>query len=121
MSCMNHVNSIIEKNEKDIDLIEYCIKLKWEPMQEGRSSRTCALCDYYTYCMSCPIYESTGASCCSTTPYYTVIELYEAATEWCNYDLQMEAAAACQMEIDFLRKLQMELKRKIAVLQTEEL
>ena len=84
---------------------------KWECIAQGigaeNGSQNCSLCHLYgrkpSYCESCPIYEHTGQTGCTNTPYaYTNLVTGGTLPEHANKNVNYEAIEA---EIEFLISL----------------
>jgi hypothetical protein len=77
----------------------------WIDIRNGKSNETganaCACCIAFrcltsTVCKNCPIYEFTGYNLCRCTPYVDAL---------CAVENKINRTEACQLEIDFLRKV----------------
>lgn len=101
----------IEKLQKDIKLVQECI-MHWDRVIQGvdrPNVQSCSLCREYLLnagmdsCKKCPIYEETGQTVCSGTPYQ------EALAEYYNSSSVSERT---RMR-DFLRELESTLQQKL--------
>jgi hypothetical protein len=108
LEALNHSIAHWEKNAQALDPIEASLR-----------ARDCALCRLYRVpkrsckkamnaCQGCPIMKTTGVNICLATPYIKANFAYE---NWCTEETEEARAAfqaACQDEIDFLKKVRHE-------------
>lgn len=101
----------VEKLKKDVKLVRECI-VHWDRVIQGvdrPNAQSCSLCQEYLLnagmdsCKKCPIYEETGQTVCSGTPYP------EAFSEYYNSSSVSERT---RMR-DFLWELEEKLQQKL--------
>lgn len=55
------------KNEKDIELLQKSIVEKWIPIwkgeEEDKGGTNCSLCQFYTHCSNCPLFNIEEDGC----------------------------------------------------------
>jgi len=94
-----------------MNCLERSIKEKWEPIVAGEQGvfSDCPCCKEHASnnpiddCGRCPIKLDTGEIDCYGTPYYITLEILRRAVR--SYDLMIEAKAAAQWELDYLKDL----------------
>ena len=111
------MNEEREKTKSDLLLVRKCITEKWKPiLHRGKIEHgveDCFLCaEYYNLsidhdCKGCPIFQKTGRVHCHSTPYM----LWEHAGF--NRVEDKESAGYAVAEINFLRRLERDLQKKL--------